>query len=796
MAANISKKEIVVTGDVALDWQILDLSGYPKTTPGSETIPARICWQYGGALLMADLLSELIKYHITDSTNWVMDRISIPEGTICPDDERFVNTYASWALFPKTDSPEDKKKPVIWRVKDFQGISKAIQGPAIGAAGEPSSPEIIVVDEANLGFRNDRSRWPLAITHPKPGKKPWIVIKISAPLAQGELWEELYKNWADRLIVVLNVNDLRQTEVQISSELSWERTAQDVAWELVYSPHVNSISRCAHVIVSFNAAGAVWMKNPNPGMKAPITGTVPPECTLIFDPLVIEGMWEQNHPGKMVGNSACLTTGIVRELMIHPELPDMALAVKAGVNALRLLHEQGFEYQSNGSNRAQIAFPYKKLAQSFENYDGKTLGLTPIQFPTRLLDPGSVSDKDKPLIPGNWTILQQQQTSADEIEKLAFQILMEGAEAVLKNIPMGKFGNLLTVDRREIESFRGIRRLVNNYCTQSVFPRPLSIAVFGPPGSGKSFGIAQVAKSLRPDEIEKITFNLSQFGSTEELGAAFHKVRDLNLSGKTPLVFWDEFDSILAGAKFGWLRHFLVPMQDGEFMDERGSMHPIGKAIFVFAGGICSTMEDFVHEAEGNKDAKAPDFISRLRGFVNIMGSNPPEYLQDNLVSDPFYLIRRAILLRSILWQNVPGIFENRNLKGKLLIDNSVLRALLKTRLYKHGARSMESIIGMSSLQGKSFFDQSSLPSEAQLDLHVDGQDFLSLLQEISLDGETLERLAAANHEIFCEERKKEGYVLGLERNRERKTHPLLRPWDELPESYKESNRNAVRSIA
>ena len=121
---------------------------------------------------------------------------------------------------------------------------------------------------------------------------------------------------------------------------------------------------------------------------------------------------------------------------------------------------------------------------------------------------------------------------------------------------------------------------------------------------------------------------------------------------------------------------------------------------------------------------------------------------------------------------------------------------MLKTRRYKHGARSMEAIIGMSNLTGKAHFDQSSLPSEAQLDLHVDGQDFLALVREIVLEGETLERLAAINHEIYCEGLRTKRYVLGEERDTVKKTHPLLRPYAEIPEFYKESNRNAVRSIA
>lgn len=797
MAPIIKEKVIVVTGDVSLDWHIVNLPDHRRTPAPNIAIPSRIGWHFGGALLLTDLIAEMINQQKSQGEDWILHRVSLDPASIGPDDERFINAYTSWAIFPKTSSAEDAKKPSVWRVKEFLGMTQPVRPAFVKLESDSPDPEIIVLDCATLGAPGDRSQWPQAIANPSADrdKRPWIVVKMAKPLAQGDLWKELYEKWTDRLIVILSVNDLRRSEVQISSELSWERTAQDVAWELVYNPRVNAISRCAHVIVSFNAAGALWMKRVEDEGGGGKAHMAPPQCTLVFDPLVIEGMWERDHPGHMVGYNTCLTASIVHELMICPDRPNLSAGIKMGLCALRQLHEEGYEHANVGPSGGKITFPYLKIARILEGCDSKPFGTAEVQFPTRLLDAPLISSAKKPIIPGIWTILQQQQAGSHELEALAARILSDGAEAALKDVPLGKFGDLLTVDRREIESFRSIRALVNEYCSQEKVKRPLSIAVFGPPGSGKSFGITQVAKSLRPDEIEEITFNLSQFDSLEDLNSAFHQVRDLNLKGKIPLVFWDEFDSVFEKNKFGWLRYFLVPMQDGKFMEGQ-ILHPLGKAIFVFAGGVCHSIEDFVGEAQELRDAKAPDFISRLRGYVNILGANPPETSQNKNATDPFYLVRRAILLRSILWLNAPQIFENRNPRGKLNIDSSVLRAILKTRQYKHGARSMEAVIGMSNLAGKTHFDPSSLPSEAQLDLHVDGQDFLALVREIVLEGETLERLAAINHEIYCEGMRAKGFIFGEERDDLKKTRPLLRPYAEIPEFYKESNRNAVRSIA
>jgi hypothetical protein len=68
--------------------------------------------------------------------------------------------------------------------------------------------------------------------------------------------------------------------------------------------------------------------------------------------------------------------------------------------------------------------------------------------------------------------------------------------------------------------------------------------------------------------------------------------------------------------------------------------------------------------------------------------------------------------------------------KGDVLdIDEGVLRAFLQTKSYHHGARSLESIVATSRISGETSYERSSLPSEAQLQMHVDAHEFLSLVE-------------------------------------------------------------------
>jgi len=778
---------VVVTGDVTMDW---NLARTRRSDSGGAAWNADDCtrayWQRGGAALLADLMEGVAdQLRIEGKGDYSLRETNAPRDLALPGDPRYHHSYAMWSLFDynQKSSRDKNKPPKSWRVTEFLGLDRCVTEESANAEwklvhDDSPNADVVVLDDADLGFRNRPEHWPKALTNDK--YQPWIVLKMARPVAQGPLWDHLHKTRANRLIVVMSVNDLRLTEVQISRELSWERTAQDLAWELVHNPRVNGLSHCAHVVISFDTAGALMLS------RQPKTT---PRCRLFFDPKVIEGIWGQSHLGGMIGYTSCLTAGVARQVMRSPDEPDIDQGIQTGLGAMRKLHLEGYGVRGSSAPDSKLAFPTAMITAELSK-NVTPFSVAEVQDPLIYVSQPSDSSKMNPRQTGFWTILEDRYTAG--LGTIAQQIVEAGAEAALKDVPLGQFGNLLTVDRREIESFRSIRALVSEYCRKSRQKRPLSIAVFGAPGSGKSFGVIQVAESLRPGEIKVLEFNLSQFGGTNDLLDALHQVRDAGLSGYIPLVFFDEFDTTLDRQRFGWLRHFLAPMQDGRFQQGQIS-HPIGRAIFVFAGGISESMETFGQDIPEQefREAKGPDFISRLKGYVNILGPNPPKS-----GDDPYFVIRRAILLRSILQRDAQQLFERKGDKEMLNVDSGVLRALLHTRRFKHGVRSMESVIAMSQLVGKHRFERSCLPAVEQLDLHVDARDFQAKVQQMELQDDLLEKLAEAAHEVFVKELLDRGYRPGPTIDDALKTHNALKPYSELPEDEKDQNRGNVRDIS
>jgi hypothetical protein len=710
MAEPGRERAVLVVGDVPIDWSLAR-----RPEPNGRQICA--CHQAGGAALLRDLIARVAQDF---SPHVAVHPEPFKCGRVTPSDARYHHRFAIWSRY-QDKQKDDHREIRAWRVEQqLPEVRADGNARALTAKDAPEHPDLVVINDLGLGFSENKKLWPQAIS-PAGAPRPWIVLRMGKPAAEGQLWKRLQKGSADRLILVVRIDELRLSDVNVSRELSWERTAQDLLWELLHNKSLKQLGKCAHVIVSFTTAGALVY-------SGPAGGEAHPSCRLVFDPTVMERMWNDQHKGDMIGGLTALTASIAHEVMRDPKQPDVVGAVKRGIDAIRALDLEGWDEESRGS-RTRLVYPIDRIVAKLTDPKSGTKF-----FDAEVRDPAGeqIVGADGPMRSEDWRILEQEPREKPNLYDVAVEMVKKGSKPVLEDVPRVEFGKLLTFDRREIEGFQTIRALIHEYDSRGKHEdvkEPLSIAVFGPPGAGKSWSVTEIAKAVLPDRIEPITFNLSQFEGPKELIDAFHRVRDISLGGKLPLVFWDEFDTTRATVggptRLGWLPQFLSPMQDGNFQDGQIT-HPIGHAVFVFAGGTFESMKAFEENSEENEavEVKAPDFVSRLHGYVDVLGPNPPE---DRPSTDPYYVIRRAVMLRSLLERTTPRIFLDRDGTKSPEINEGVLRALLLTRKYKHGARSLTAIVAMSRLSEAAQFDRSDLPSGAQLDLHVYADDFLAL---------------------------------------------------------------------
>ncbi len=711
-----SPPHIHVTGDVVIDNNIY--KGKRQQTSSRVKSGTRIEDSVGGSRLLHTILKQSGR-SVSYGLNTRLRR-SIQQ-----------QAYAEW----QRSSVDDDG--IHWHVKTLLGYNDACYNrcdySALKIETAPDRANVVVLDDGYLGFRNETSKpaWPTALLE-STDPSPWVVLKMARPLGTGALWDTVTRLNTNRLILVISINDLRRENAMISKGLSWERTAGDLAYALRSNGPFQHLRRlCRHIIVTIGQEGTFCIHDSNERDAT--------QYRLFFDALYMEGERAQSQGKTVIGNQLTFTAGFVYGLtsdldcLEHHDkrVSHFEKAVITGIRANQQLVDTG--HLQKGSHPP--AFPAETIAQ--------TLATQQEDIPRSFVPNPDHQDFEHRI--ESWTLLENNYGflhNRTPLAVLARRIVQHG-ETELFNVPSLKIKNYVTVDRTEIENLRNIRNLVFDYVREGDAEQPLSIAIFGPPGAGKSFAVKQLAKEgINGKSFDYLVFNLSQFSDPNDLIGAFHQVRDSALRGNTPFVFWDEFDA----QEYRWLQYLLAPMQDGQFQE--GQMtHPIGKCIFFFAGATSYTLEQFgpkeptlvasptdaeitKHERELKEFndfvfKKGPDFKSRLHGYLNVLGPNPR--LLYNLESrcwekdeeDYSFPVRRALFIRGLL-----RLTGNKALH----IDWGVLNALISIPDYLNGSRSMSKLLSYLKSDVPGGIIQSSLPSNPVLSLCVPLDDFKTLM--------------------------------------------------------------------
>lgn len=847
----MASRTVLVTGDAILDRQVyVEIPDPQSGKPGTLLVDSG-----GGALLVTKCLTRIVAT--------LPDRQSFAGGTtddvvhkgisLTEDDLAAFPEFHCFATYrpqlPKKTSDE-KKEAKLWRADADLGYGPRSgngDGKKLVIKPAPALRQrhfLWVIDDANRGFRTwsvsdakpdgaaARPQWPDLWPQWTQEEKPdWVVYKMCAPHATGDLWRALVAgndkvpDLADRMVAVFSIQDLRADGVMVTRGLSWERSLSDVVRWMTQQDELQILlnpRKARYVVVGFGAEGAVVFDN------------VSRDVRLVFDFDHVEGEWFDQHPGTVFGLQTILTSSIAAALLADGSpvggaeddsaLQTICRGVRAGLHGIRALISGGHGpvqpmKKDDGKKRAasatrtsptdqpssgeksspnaasggdrnkdsknEFSWPFEPVAKCVSarlTQDGadECFG----EFRARLDDPSLISVTDA------WRILDRQQAGLppdkDQPARRSSPLPHYGKGRLVAEfglaqsgtqVPCLKIGKLMSVDRKEIESLRTIKLLIENYVGGGAQKRPLCLGVFGQPGCGKSFGVKEVARSFVADDVPILEFNLSQFRSPDELVAALHQVRDKVLQGHTPVVFWDEFDS----RDNKWLRYLLAPMQDGRFRD--GALeHTIGKSIFVFAGGTCYDFASFgppeswehvqrhAHAAGLSSEelkkrseelkqrydderqsfvkAKGPDFKSRLNGFLDVAGPNQrqtyhwssQEWKPDE--SDCGFPIRRAQLLRAQL---------GKKGQARLEMDSGLLTALVLID-YRHGARSMEKIVEqMKALSGGKKIMRSHLPPRDVLALHVDVEEFDRLLNTADKFRRKVHEIAPKLHDNYLD---------------------------------------------
>ncbi len=772
------KIHILVLGDVNLDTLLVPLPAPDKVQLAWHE--ARNYWRLrrrGGAWLIAEILEAALA-----SPSFVSERNRIVVETYDRqlhgvDDPTIESTFATHyltsaailGLFPQTRVRNSATSKQVYRIAQFLGWihnePRIMRGERDTTAYDRRLTQclkdfaeynqvprdILVLHDTASHFR---SLGPEFITdiigRQFDASTTWIVWHMYSPLAQGNLWDAIAANkqWLDRTIAVVSMECLREQGMNLPQTTSLEQESYLFVEGMQTNQRLKKLAEVSKIVAHQHREGALLydraLQLASSCYYCPNVSADRPSSTF----------------GTMVGYTSILVAAIVRGMVwsrlagsTDPTEGIIAGAKQSAVlDHLHFLHGFGDKEVLNSVTRGHLANPYQRMFATLSDlrnakweFEGQSYLATALELPKDQAQLKSWSRVDG--------FLKNAVTPDVTIDDILCNIVRRGLKKVAEvepkynsltqivpdtppqavQCPYETHGVLKTADRKEIDSFANIRRIIEKYLSDRHWTSPLSIAVFGEPGSGKNFTIQQILESVNPEIAKRpLEFNMAQFTSPKDLEIAFHKIQDEAVVGQVPLVFFDEFDA----EDLLWLKFFLAPMQDRKFKAGE-STYRIGRAIFVFAGGVSKSWNEFYERRKQDQKLfmpkKGPDFVSRLRGYLDIPSINVPT--EDNLEQgqshsakpiDYVLMFRRAILLRSLLEAHLPDVIDQGSKEAR--IDPDVVRAFLRVPRYEHEVRSMRAIIEMSRPSARAAFHKSALPAPDQLKMHVDPKEFWDLI--------------------------------------------------------------------
>ncbi|EJT76750.1 hypothetical protein GGTG_06666 [Gaeumannomyces tritici R3-111a-1] len=612
----------------------------------------------------------------------------------------------------------------------------------------------------------------------------FLVVLMTAPLCVGGLWQAVRQREHHRgrlvagaeTVAIVSADDLRAEGMQLSLGLSWEKTCEDFVEKLGSVGRLTTLMTCPHLVVLFGYDGVIYHR-----------GREVSKPTLFFDPLCIEGDFARRNRGRVPGAREAFVAGFAQGLAqslaaVHgspaAECDDASTSacVKRGIEsgfwAARRLSHQGLSL---------AAAPAASPASVYRTGGILLRGGRDLPDGQHLLEFAIPADRIARETEPSWSLLD---SIVGDVTAVARGIVIDGPEAPGNQVAQARFGRLVLFDRHEIETFRTVFNLIQQYLSNPNKQSPLNIALCGPTGAGRAYAALQVAESAtRGRNVRQLRFDLGKFACAADLTAAFYSIRDCAASPEAPipLVYFDGFDTSLpdSTSPFGWLPHLAPAMLDGVFSDGGVARHMGRRAVFFFGASAVRTYADLKRRADANTDASAGvrSFLGCLHGCVDVLGPNRID------AADRLYPVRRAALLRALLEEREPKLKAGE----KLRIDHGMLNGLLLVPSYPQGVRSIRSIIAMSRLDGCQRFEFAALPPRTQLNIHVDYDELLRHMSGIPIPREHREEMARGIHNAYNDS------IDAM--HAETPNKPSAEPWEALDEEKKESSRAHADSI-
>ena len=461
--------------------------------------------------------------------------------------------------------------------------------------------EFIVFEDMDMGYRTMGSNewtealrlWSADTANEKKRPLRNIILlgrSLSALTKKGDdLWSKLMLDHRDDTLVIVNADLLRAMGAELSRRVSWEQSALDLVAFLNSKSEFARLAQFSHLVVRFGITAAVHCFNP---------GSTP-QYNLFYDTKCDNGYFRDvDEEGGIIGNNSVYATAIIKECLRNSMVTSsvsqcVGRAIRSAIPACQRMHRIGYPtFPAKGSWLEN--WPHSAIFDYEEYLKVRSLGKH-VEKEIEATEPTSDELIHQIAIPRgsqSWNILTDSMAGTALLDT-ARNLVLYGVERAVNQppetsradpitavthafIPKARFNDLVTFDRDEIENCRGVYNIIKAYLASDQ-QKPLCIAVFGPPGSGKSFTVEQIALASINHFADYRTsgvleprrdINISQIDTTENLLKTITQLipyrfdispdRTDSAKGKplipqiankqrVPFIFFDEFDSSHTG---------------------------------------------------------------------------------------------------------------------------------------------------------------------------------------------------------------------------------------------------------
>ena len=123
-------------------------------------------------------------------------------------------------------------------------------------------------------------------------------------------------------MIVINADHLREAGVNLSRQLSWERTAKDFVWQMACNPWLTPLANVRHLVVRFGLDAAIYYRSGPEGARACLT----------FDPSQVEGGFADLYGGQMQGYADAFVAALAK-ILACPTASEKPVSIEDAVSS-------------------------------------------------------------------------------------------------------------------------------------------------------------------------------------------------------------------------------------------------------------------------------------------------------------------------------------------------------------------------------------------------------------------------------------------------------------------------------